>query len=309
MSSKRINLIVISFVSFIILVIIATSAAIYSTPTEVVSGTAGNYSANLCNGGYVIEDEGFLFFTYPDKSGIYRAETDKSEKAEKISEKGEGFLQVLGSGYYFTDNNKFYRCDWAGERMQTVKDYAEKPLVVGSLLFYIDEQGRLIKYSMQNDTTTVVISDKKVKEYAVYYKKIYYIDESGNIKKVSFNGDNDELFISAKAEKLSIDGQYIFYIENGKLTSAMLKDDQILKAQITSVTEYAIYGSYAVYTDGDKTYYADVNKILSDKKYSPKVISTSASSGISIDEEHFYYFSNGVLNRITHDGKNKIEIK
>ena len=101
MSSKRINLIVISFVSFIILVIIATSAAIYSTPTEVVSGTAGNYSANLCNGGYVIEDEGFLFFTYPDKSGIYRAETDKSEKAEKIFEnlKKEGIIIRKMGGY------------------------------------------------------------------------------------------------------------------------------------------------------------------------------------------------------------------
>lgn len=309
MNSKKTNLIIISFVAFIALVIVASCVAIYSTPTEVVSGTAGNYSANLCNGGYVIEDEGFLFFTYPDKPGIYRTETDKVNKIEKISEKGNGFLQVLGRGYYFTDNNIFYRCDWAGEKVQKVKDYAKKPLVVGSLLFYIDEQGRLIKYSMQNDTTAVVISGKKVKEYAVYYKKIYYIDETGNIRKVSFNGDNDEVFISANAEKISIDGQYIFYIENGKLTSAMLKDNQVLKATITNADEYAVFGSYAVFTDGKKTYYADVNNILSDKKYKPKVISNSSSSGISIDEDNFYFFSNGVLNRISHDGKDKIEIK
>lgn len=309
MNSKKTNLIVISFVLFIALVIVATSAAIYSTPTEVVAGTAGNYSANLCNGGYIIEDEGFLFFTYPDRPGIYRTETDKPKEIKNISEKGDGFLQVLGSGYYYTDNNTLYRCDWEGKRVQEVKKYAKRPLVVGSLLFYIDEQGRLIKYSMQNKTTSVVISDRKVKEYAVYYKKVYYIDETGNIRKTSFSGENDEVFIKAKAEKLSIDGQYIFYIENGKLTSAMLKDNQILKSQITEVTEYAIYGSYVVFTDGEKTYYADINKILSDKKYTPKTISNTVSSGISIDDNNFYFFTNGVLNRISHDGKDKVEIK
>ena len=162
---------------------------------------------------------------------------------------------------------------------------------------------------MQNKTTSVVISDRKVKEYAVYYKKVYYIDETGNIRKTSFSGENDEVFIKAKAEKLSIDGQYIFYIENGKLTSAMLKDNQILKSQITEVTEYAIYGSYVVFTDGEKTYYADINKILSDKKYTPKTISNTVASGISIDDNNFYFFTNGVLNRISHDGKDKVEIK
>lgn len=306
---NKTKLIVGCFLGFVILVIIAVSAVIYSTPTEVVSGTAGNYSANLCNGGYVLEDEGFLFYTYPESKGIYRTETDDPKVSEKISDKGQGFLQVLGNAYYYTDENALYRCNWSGESVQKVKDYAKNPLVVGSLLFYIDENGSLIKYSMQNDTTSAVVSENEVKEYAVYYKKIYFIDGEGNIRKVSFNGDDNEVFITAKAEKIAIDGQYIFYIENGKLVSAMLKDKEILKTEITEVTEYAIFGSYAVYTNGKKTYYADVNSILSDEKYEPKVVADSAASGISIDENNFYYFAGGTLHRISHDGKDIIEIK
>ena len=178
MKNKTI-LIVSSFLAFCLVVIIALSAVIYSTPTEVVSGTAGNFSANLCNGGYVVEDEGFLFFSYPNKKGIYRTETDDVTKVTKISEKGEGFLQVLGNTYYYIDENTIYQCDREGERVKELKSNVKNPLVVGSLLFYIDENENLIKYSLQNDTSVTVVREKDVKEYAVYYKRIYYIEKFG----------------------------------------------------------------------------------------------------------------------------------
>lgn len=309
MKKNKTNLIAIVFIGFIILVIIAVSVVIYSTPTEVVSGTAGNYTANLANGGHILEDEGFLLYSYPDKKGIYRTETDNPKESVKISDKGDGNLQVLGSGYYFTEDNTLYRCDIDGEREQVVREYAEKPLIVGSLVFYIDENGNLMKHSMQNKTESVVISGKEVKDFVVYYKKIYFIDSKGDIRKISFNGENDEVFITANAQKLSIDGQYIFYIENGKLTSAMLKGNEILKAEITDVTEYAIFGSYTVFTDGKKTYYADVNKILSEDGYEPTVIAETPASGISIDENNFYFYTDEGLKRISHEGKDITDIK
>ena len=313
MNEKKLNVIAISFIAFVILIIIALSAVIYSTPVEVVSGTAGNYTANLANGGYVIEDEGFLFYTLPDEKGIYRAETDNSAKSEKISDKGDGFLQVSGNTYYFIDDNMLCSSNWSGENFKIIRDYAEKPLVVGSLIFYLDESGNLKKYSMQTGEESVIISASKdvkpVKEFADYYKKIYYIDNEGNIKKISFDGDDDKIFITADAEKLSVDGQFLFYIEKGKLFSAMIKDNEILKAEITEVSEYAVFGSYIVYTDGKKTYYAEANMLFSDSNYKPKIICESAAKGISIDDENFYFFTEKGLERISHDGSTIVKIK
>ena len=312
MSNKKVNLLAATLVVFVAVVIIALTIGIYSTPTEVVSSTAGNYTANLNNGGYVLEDEGFLFYSYPNQKGIYRVETEKKQGSVKIAQKGDGFLQVLGSGYYYTDNNTLYRITLEGKKEQVVREYASRPLIVGSLVFYLDEQGNLKKHSMQNKTESIVINAKqkgKIKEFVVYYKKIYYIDESGCIRKISFDGKKDELFITAKAKKLSLDGQYLFYIENGKLISAMLKDKEIIKAEITQVDEYAIFGSYIVYTQNDKTYHADVNKILSYEKYKPKVVEKEKVKGISIDENNFYYFANNQLTQLSHDGKIKSVIK
>ena len=89
----------------------------------------------------------------------------------------------------------------------------------------------------------------------------------------------------------------------------MLKDKEIIKAEITQVDEYAIFGSYIVYTQNDKTYHADVNKILSDEKYKPKVVEKEKVKGISIDENNFYYFINNQLTQLSHDGKIKSVIK
>lgn len=306
MNVKKTNLIAGIFILFLAVVIIGTSVAIYNTPSEVVAGTAGNYTINLTNGGKILEDEGFLLYSLPNKKGIYRAKTDNTAEKKKITDIGDGFLQVIDNTYFFVDSNRLVGCDWNGERQKVIVDYAEKPLVVGSLIFYLDEKGNLKKYSIQNDTTSTVIDSakNKVQEFVVYYKRIYYTDDSGNIRKTSFDGSNDELFITANASKLSIDGQYIFYIDNGFVHSAMLKDNEILKAKIVKADEYAVFGSTMVYTADSKVMFADINELISNEKKT-KVIYDGKAGSISIDKDSFYFFTDkGELKRISHEGKN-----
>lgn len=312
MTEKKINGIAIGFIAFILTVIIALSAVIYSTPDEVVSGTAGNYTVNLCNGGYVLEDEGFLMFCSPFEKGVYRAETDNPKSYKKILDKCDGFLQVIDNIYYFCDNNRLVRCNWSGENEKTLAKFAEKPLVVGSLVFYLDEQGNLMKYSIQNGTTSLVVDkEEQVKEYVIYYKRVYYIDKDGNIKKTSYDGTKKELFLKANASHLSIDGEYFFFIEDGNVFSAKVQDKSIIKSQIISAKEYAVYGNYMTFTDGEKTYCMDINKYLADKStYKPTVLVENHSSGISIDDNFFYFFTeNNEFYRVKHNGKDLVKIK
>lgn len=310
MSNKKTNIVAGVLVGFIALVIIVTSVMIFNTPTEVVSGTAGNYSINLTNGGNILEDEGFLFYTIPGEKGVYRMESGNLKSVKKISEIGDGNLQVLGSGYYFTDDDTLYRMDWDGKKVQVVRKNVENPLIVGSLVFS-KNRGRIEKFSMKNDLETVIDPEGcmgNIKEFMVYYKKIYYVNSMGEICKMGFSPDKVELFLEADAEKLSVDGQYFFYIEKGMLKSAMLKDKQIIKTDIVKAENYAIFGSYIVYSDKTGTYHAEINSMLSEKNYKPKKLADKSATAISIDENNFYFFIDKTLQKISHDGKDLITL-
>ena len=313
MNEKKINIVAIAFVCFLVAVIVATSVVIYNTPTEVVVGTAGNYSINLTNGGNVLEDDGFLFYTIPGQKGVYRVEKGKPETNKKISEIGDGNLQIVGSGYYFTDDDTLYRMDWDGNKRQVVLKNATDPKVVGSLVFYQkSNKGTIFKSSMKNDYQFLVAPDISdfggmYQEFMVYYKKVYLIEDDG-IYSCSFNGSNKELFLEADAEKMSIDGQYMFFIEDGTLKSVMMKDKQILKTDLMKAKAYAVYGNACVYSDGKKTYFADINKFLSEDGYKPKVLADKGTKSISIDDENFYFFIDGALKSVSHEGKNLIDV-
>ncbi len=296
LQAKRVKVIAAAFSAFVAFFAIALCLIINSTPDEVVSGTAGNYTINIANGGYLVEDEGFLFFSKPNEKGIWRTETDKNNGAKKISNKGDGFLQNLKNTYYYNDDNKLISCDWDAKNQKTILNYAKKPLAVGSLIFYIDKNNNLCKYSTLTNKNATILKDKEVKEFLVYYRRIYYVDGKGDICKVGFDGNNNEVFIKAKnaASRLSIDG--------GK---------QLIKANIVKTSEYAIFGEYLVYKNENGIYHCNINKLIKKEKgYKAKELAKGEFNAISIDDDYFYYFDNNDnLFRIKHNGKNIQTVK
>lgn len=313
LQAKNTKVIAAVFSAFIAVFVIALCLIINSTPDEVVSGTAGNYAINIANGGYLVEDEGFLFFTKPNEKGIWRTETQKNNGAEKIDEKGDSFLQNVKDTYYYNDNNKLISCDWNGKGEKVLLNYAKKPLIVGSLIFYIDKNKNLCKYSTLTKKNSLVLKGKNIKEFLVYYRRIYYVDGKGNICKVAFDGKKNETFIKANksASKLSIDGQYIFYLDGESLYSVMLSGKQLIKANIVSAKEYAVFGEYLVYSNEKGIYHCNINKLIKKEKgYSARLLQKGKAKAISIDDEHFYFFDNeNNLIRINHNGKGKQTVK
>lgn len=307
MISEKKNLIACLFVAFLALVVILTSVVIFTAPVEGITGTAGNNNANLANGGYVLEDEGFLFYSFPDSPGIYRTKTNNSSKSVKISDIGEGFLQMVNNTYYFSHENKLYSCDVDGKNQKVIIEYANKPQVLGSLIFYVDENGSVNKYTVQNKKASVVIDSKKsgaVKEYIVLYKRIYYISENGDIRRINFYGKDDEKFLSADASHLTYYDQYFFYLEDGYLYSKN-KEAENPPERIVKATEYAVCGAAILYTDGEKAYAAEVGELVKQEKPKIYTVCNSAVSGISMDKEYFYFFDkDDNLYRISHNEGN-----
>ncbi len=305
--SKKVNLIAISFVLVLVLVAGILLAGILTSKSEVVSGTAGNFPINLANGGYVVEDGGYVFYTKPGEKGLYRIEREKPQTAEKINKTADGFLQTVSGSYYYMCDDILYECDWGGQNEKKVITSVHKPLVVGSLIFYMDEQGNVCKYSTQNKTTSIVISKNMgVKEFVVYYKRLYYTDRLGNIRKISFTGKGDELFIKTNASNLSISGKYFYYIADGKVCLSISDGEKIRSNKIVSAKEYAILDSHILYTDGKNAYFSHINDLVNGKK--PKLIHEGVPQGISIDEECFYFFSDNSLYKLDSNGQKKVKM-
>ena len=305
--SKKVNLIAISFVLVLVLIAGILLAGVLSSKSEVVSGTAGNFPINLANGGYVVEDGGYVFYTIPGEKGLYRVEREKPQTAEKINENADAFLQTVSGSYYYLCDDILYECDWGGQNEKKVITSVRKPLVVGSLIFYMDKQGNVCKYSTQNKTTSIVIGKNMgVQEFVVYYKKLFYTDKLGNIRRISFTGKGDELFIKTKASRLSISGKYFYYIADGKVCLSISDGEKIRSNEIVSAKEYAVLDSHILYTDGKNTYFSHINDLVNDKK--PKLILKGAALGISIDEECFYMFDSGDFYKLDSNGEKKVKM-
>ena len=305
--SKKVNLIAISFVLTLVLVAGILLAGILNSKSEVVSGTAGNFPINLANGGYVVENGGYVFYTIPGEKGLYRVEREKPQTAKKINETADAFLQTVSGSYYYVCDDILYECDWAGKNEKKVMTSVKNPLVVGSLIFYMDEQGNVCKYSTQNKTTSIVISKNMgVKEFVVYYKKLFYTDKLGNIRKISFTGKGDELFVKTNASRLSISGKYFYYITDGKVCLSISDGEKIRSNEIVKAKEYAVLDSNILYTDGKNTYFSHINDLINGKE--PKLISKGKAQGISIDEECFYFFTDNSFYKLDSNGEKKVKM-
>lgn len=283
---------------------------ILSSPLEIVKKTAGNFMGDIMNGGRVLEDEKFLFYVN-DSGKLYRAETNHTDqKPVLIAENCEGYIQVLGNDYYFVQNGDLVSCDYDGNNLHTVLKNVKKPMVVGSMIYYLNENGEIVKYSERyNNITNLKIKPKG--EFAVYYSRIYYVGDDSLVHSCAGDGSDDKIFFDQKVDKFVIDSQFFFYTYNGAFYSALKTDNGMTSTKITSADSfYAIIdGGKALYTNKDGVFYADLNEMTEQgKKYKPKKMSDNKNTLAYGDDKYFYWFeSDGNIARIGKDGKNQFK--
>lgn len=306
--SKR-NVVVAAFLLFFIFTFIAMLTVIYNTPVEITNLTGGNYTGNLMNDGYILEDSGFLFFINKQDNSIIRTETDNFDKKVKISNNSEGFLQLVGSRYYFLDNGALISCDIDGNYKTTVIEFAKKPWVLGDMIYYLNKEGFLCRYS------NVLKSEKvfEVKpngEFMVYLNTIYYLDSKGNIRQMNSNGNNDRLLLESNVTKLLIEGKFFFYLSDGYVYSAEMTKQSLYSTKITKATDFSVQKQYILFCNNDKVYLADLNELIDQKDdYQPQEVLNEKAFNLSTDGKNFYFYNDdNYLYRINKDGKDLIKI-
>lgn len=300
---------VIGIVAVILLSLALLCGYILSSPVELVKNSAGNFMCNIMNGGNLIEDEGWLLYSLDGT--LYRSESDHfNEKRVKIADNCEGYLQVVDKTYYFLQNGNLVSCNYDGKNSETILENVSQPLVTGSMVYYIDKNGELTKYSMRYDRKTA-LGIKPQGKIAVYYNRIYFTSDEG-ICSVSLDGNDMRVLLKESAQDFVIDGKYLFYSNKGAIYSAVQGSDGEFKS--TKMTQGGgffvnLNAEMIAYSNKNGSFAANMNSLTGDDKYTPVKLSGTPAV-VYGDENYFYLLQNGKnLQRWDSDGTNKVEFK
>lgn len=312
MDKKKTVITVSAFVVFIAVIIGVVCGMILSSPVEISASTAGNFVGNMMNDGYLLEDEVYVFYVNPKDGALYRAESTHPETASvKIADNCNGFLQTVGNKYYFLKGKDLVSCDFNGAGMTTVLENVNKPNVVGGAIYYLNDEGKLVKYSTKYDKTTVFDIKPANGYFVVYFNKIYYSDGE-KLCSVTADGKKISTFFEEKTEKFIIDNKYLFFENDGAVYSAMSANGEMAVTKITKADNfYVILKSGTMIYDNDSgVYLANMTSLTSDEKYKPTKLSDKPSKGVFGDDAYFYWFdSDNSLCRVDSDGSNIVIFK
>ena len=114
------NLLAVGLVVCMAAVLCITSVAIFQSPPRVSTTTAGNYSANLMQGGRVLEQDDYLFYTPLQDGGVFRVNIGDFSNPVQIASTGGGNLQYEQGSYFFSEQDALILTDVDGDSRQTV---------------------------------------------------------------------------------------------------------------------------------------------------------------------------------------------
>ena len=291
MKMQKKSIAAIVLVVFCAAVILLTSIKILTIPTDASSLASGNYSGALINGGAVLDDEGLLFYSTGD--GVYRT-TPSGGKGEKISETGGEYIQAFGAEYCYLDGDDLIVCNFLGENKRTVLTNVRQPHVVGGIVYFLDSEDRIMRYSVRYDKYyEVVDTDNPDCRFDVYFNRVYYTAKAGTLHTVRSNGKDDTVMVDGdNITRFMITGQYVFYLDDGYVCSAQRLSDSE-KMHIIPIVEadtFTIIDERIVYCVDNKVYYGELNSLANQvEDYKPYLL-TENYSEVMCGEDCFFFF-------------------
>ena len=297
MKMQKKNIAAIVLVVFCAAVILLTSIKILTIPTDASSLASGNYSGALINGGTVLDDEGLLF--YSTGNGVYRT-TPSGGKGEKISETGGKYLQAFGAEYCYLDGDDLIACNFLGENKRTVLSNVRQPHIVGGIVYFLDSENRIMRYSVRYDKYyEVVNTDNPDCRFDVYFNRVYYTAKDGTLHTVRSNGKEDTVMVDGyNITRFMITGQYVFYLDDGYVCSAQrLSDsDKMHIIPIVEADNFTVMDERIVYCVDNKVYYGELNSLANEvKDYEPYLLTEDFSEVMCGEDCFFFFDKDGVL--------------
>ena len=81
---KKSRIIAVVFSLIMAVAILTSGYLIFHSPARLSATTGGNYTANLMNGGTLLDDGDYIYYSHPNVSGVWCVKSDGTEN-EQIS--------------------------------------------------------------------------------------------------------------------------------------------------------------------------------------------------------------------------------
>jgi hypothetical protein len=271
-----------------ILLILAGAYALYYYKNRVPknpTGTVGNTSGNIYNGGLFCESDGYVYFTNPYDSGsLYRMLPDESEITSFIASQ----MTCINA-----DSNFIY-CYREGSGSGTGLGY----------LFAMSGIYRIRK----SDPSDATCLDRVDSKYVILAdNNVYYTstDEGTSLKKVSIDGKQIETLLELDILPVSVQNSTFYYMNNEDSLHLMAYD-------LDSERSYQVLGEdvYMPIIEGNTVYGIDVHDgyslIRLDVSTDTKtVLDSDRTDMLNVANDYIYYQTSGdnpQLKRVKRDG-------
>ncbi|OJU09226.1 MAG: hypothetical protein BGN88_04210 [Clostridiales bacterium 43-6] len=294
--------IVISFVGFVLCLLVAIGFILSATKSDVSAITAGNYSVNLMEQGEILEDNGYILYAKPGKKGIVKRLSVNGDDQAVLSEQGNGFLQVVNNRYYFTEGVRLVSVNKNGTDRKIILDYAKFPLIKGGFVFYLDKENSLCKAKVAGGKT-YRMDVKTDKVFAIYNYFVYYIGQDSRLYRLRIdNLQVTDMQINMEIDKFMMDGTHIFYLSKGAVYSQGGNvGDPPAKLAVTD--RFVVLNNHILYNGADGIYHKDLDKTEDSKK-----VNDQKATCFGTDGKLIYFFDDKeILYRVNAEGKEKYQ--
>lgn len=270
----------------------------------------GNTPGNILSGGYLAEDNGWIYHSIFDGSDcFYKERTDGSEK-QKLDDQDVCDINVNGEWIYYSVVSKgIYKIKTDGSSKELIRSFKISPnnLIYYDGCLYFTED--LIPYKISLDTNKIShISDQRFQDMVIIDNWIYYISYNKNkLKRCTIDGTDFQTLSPHSVDAYTIkDGNIYFQDGDDYCLYRMTMDG----SNITKLKDDFVADSMHI-IDGTLYYLAIGTQICSldlDTLKSKVYRKTNDVIDLSITEHSLYY--RYVKNRGTdsEDVVNKFEI-
>ena len=293
---KKSRIIAVVFSLIMAVAILTSGYLIFHSPARLSATTGGNYTANLMNGGTLLDDGDYIYYSHPSVSGVWCVKSDGTEN-EQISKNGFGNIQTDSGSYFYNENGNLVCTASFGQNPQVLVEGAKNAYVVGDRVYYINNEGYVCKYMSWNGETRQT-NIKPAGQMIVYSAKIFYIADDGFIHRCSLDGSDDKVIKDAKAEKFAIDGKLMYVQVDNEVRIISIADENTDVVTLCKADMFTVNNGWIVYNADGKCMLGNLNKMLSDESYTPEVILETPAISLQIGDNGFFIFTEEKLMKL-----------
>ncbi|MDR1892642.1 MAG: DUF5050 domain-containing protein [Oscillospiraceae bacterium] len=292
---------------------------VFKQPFDSLGSSGGNQPDNHSNGGRIAFSENTLF--YQTKDGAFSAAEETLDNPRRFDAAAE-YINVSKGKVYYVNNHVLYSAFYDGSFKTKLADFADKVFVIGTWIFYLDEQG-VINKTLITGQKQKSIGIKPTGSFVVSGNTLIFTGENSNLYTARTDGTDIKPLKLFPADKKPENGRfcfdssgYFYYLCGGTLYGIGMQEEEP-SVILAGVEAYCVRaGSYLIYVTQEGLFCRDIQartKVENANRDLPEEDKDPLPEDVKLAEGHitevyfsgnnvYFYDVDGVLNRVYMDG-------